>query len=108
MLRIDDGLLMPVVNPFPVYPVEQLSDTSDAGRPTVLTEQIVRGRGYAGNYASHFRSAETVQPRSIMLSVRGDYGTGKTCLLRDLVHTLRAELGNSADSLMLKIGRAHV
>jgi hypothetical protein len=69
----------PVPNPFPVYPVSSLRDiTPDILDKTVFTEAVV---ALDTAVQGHVQRAAAGTRTGLAISVRGDYGTGKTHLL---------------------------
>src|SRR5689334_17323663 len=74
-------------NPFPDFPVAQLRPGRQADDiVTVLTPAIDRSRDIVRDYLGI--SADQ-GGQSFVIPVRGDYGTGKTHLLRDVAMALR-------------------
>ncbi len=89
-------------NPFPDYPVTRLNDEATGPRPTVVTDEIARARKYSQEYASAWHGTDLPRDessRSLIIPVRGDYGTGKTFLLLDAAAVLREELGDRSIDL---------
>jgi hypothetical protein len=92
-------------NPFPDYPVTRLQDKSLSSEgPTIVTAQIQQARSYVREYVSSWGDSNTKpdKPRAFIVSVRGDYGTGKTFLLLDAVAVLRQELRNRSEPTVLR------
>src|SRR5262245_49247290 len=82
---------MPGPNPFDVYPV---TDLKGEGGPislgTIPTDAIVASRRAVQRF---IRGAPLGEP--VIVAVKGEYGSGKTHLLRDAAEMLRAELGKT-------------
>lgn len=74
-------------NPFPDYPVVNLDDAADGIRSrTIPTVAIEKSRRLTEEYLERQRDDRNAPPerqKSIIIPVRGDYGSGKTHLLLD-------------------------
>jgi len=76
-ISVPFGAMAP--NPFPVYPVSSLRDiTADILDRTVVTEAVV---ALDTAVQSYLQGAVAGKRAGLAISVRGDYGTGKTHLL---------------------------
>jgi hypothetical protein len=78
-------------NPFPDYPVTRLvEDPVQVGTKTIETKQVSEMRARIREWAAHWtekgENAPSLVPMTI--SVRGDYGSGKTHLLLDGLNEL--------------------
>jgi hypothetical protein len=97
---------MAALNPFPNYPVSTLGQASgDAAWQTVPTRPIQVERELVNQWilgwqawvrAGPHASDSTPEPTASVVGVKGDYGSGKTHLLRDALAQLKAEPGEPA------------
>lgn len=79
-------------NPFPDYPVVRLREDFAAVRArTVVTPEIEQVRKSVGDYAKQWTTS-TTKPAPVVISVRGDFGSGKTHLLLDGLSELEEQL----------------
>jgi hypothetical protein len=77
---------MTALNPFPQYPIAQLSElpAGDYGR-TWVTDPIRRERALVASWVEH-------PEKPLIVAVLGEYGSGKTHLLLDAMASLRKDL----------------
>ena len=82
-------------NPFPSYPVMKLGDRStNLVLHTGETEQVVRVRRIVTEYASTWSRSSPVadKEKSLFIPVQGDFGSGKTHLVKYATALLAKEL----------------
>ena len=79
-----------VGNPFPVYPVASLRDITDIRAATVITPEVATVCSAVETYIESFNNTSTNGRRHLVLAAKGDFGSGKTHLMRfarsDLEH----------------------
>ncbi|HEY8610437.1 MAG TPA: hypothetical protein VIL69_04000 [Roseomonas sp.] len=88
----------PEGNPFPVYPVLPLADVADIREATVHTPETAQVEGLVREYAACF-SKSSEKPAKLLLAVEGDFGAGKTHLLRFAAGVLRHECLSRNDAV---------
>lgn len=75
------------VNPFPDYPVIRLKEEpGNIKKLTIPTEAIIRSRSLVNHFIEQWNNKNgnsTQKVESLIVAVKGDYGTGKTHLLLD-------------------------
>jgi hypothetical protein len=79
-------------NPFPVYPVQALSELIDVRDATVMTPEVERVQKAVEQYIEDIASAPTAH-HHLVLAAKGDFGTGKTHLMMYARSLLRGSNG---------------
>jgi hypothetical protein len=87
-------------NPFPDYPVTRLDDDpTSVAYETIPTEPIEQSRKYLDDYLSQWLrkkdSSDEIDVAPLIISVKGDYGTGKTHLLLDAAAQMQQKLSSN-------------
>lgn len=88
-------------NPFPSYPVIRLGDDlADIQAVTVHTPDIIRIRDYIDEFCQQY---DPDNRRTLVVGVKGDYGSGKTHLVKYALSYLRGSLGDEIDVTQIAV-----
>jgi hypothetical protein len=88
-------------NPFPSYPVIRLNDDSvDILSVTVRTPDILRITEYIDDFCQQY---DPENRSTLVVGIKGDYGSGKTHLVKYALSYLQKSLGNSVEATQIAV-----
>lgn len=91
-------------NPFPAFPVRRLNEKLADGLLTIETPPILKSREYVKRYISQWRIKRTdpaYKVTPVIVSVKGDFGSGKTHLLLDAIDQIQQALSDDYPDTMI-------